>query len=64
MKSRRNHSSGVPTAINQQRLALPKTPTGIPGLDEITFGGLPKGRSTLIAPIAIAAVTKYLNDAD
>ncbi|MGB7951888.1 MAG: circadian clock protein KaiC [Candidatus Binatia bacterium] len=48
MKSRRNHSSGVPTAINQQRLALPKTPTGIPGLDEITFGGLPKGRSTLI----------------
>ena len=28
--------------------ALPKTPTGIQGLDEITFGGLPKGRPTLI----------------
>lgn len=28
---------------------LPKAPTGIRGLDEITFGGLPKGRSTLIA---------------
>ncbi|MBV8495177.1 MAG: circadian clock protein KaiC [Gammaproteobacteria bacterium] len=28
--------------------ALPKAPTGISGLDEITFGGLPKGRTTLI----------------
>ncbi|MDB5150525.1 MAG: kaiC [Mucilaginibacter sp.] len=27
---------------------LPKTPTGITGLDEITGGGLPKGRPTLI----------------
>jgi circadian clock protein KaiC len=27
---------------------LPKTPTGISGLDEITQGGLPKGRPTLI----------------
>jgi len=28
---------------------LPKTPTGIEGLDEITGGGLPTGRPTLIA---------------
>ncbi len=28
--------------------ALRKTPTGIPGLDEITHGGLPAGRPTLI----------------
>ena len=28
--------------------ALPKSPTGIRGFDEITFGGLPKGRPTLI----------------
>ena len=28
--------------------AFPKTPSGIRGLDEITFGGLPKGRPTLI----------------
>jgi circadian clock protein KaiC len=28
--------------------ALPKAPTGIPGLDEITGGGLPKGRPTLV----------------
>ena len=27
---------------------LPKCPTGIQGLDEITFGGLPKGRTTLV----------------
>ncbi len=29
--------------------ALEKVPTGISGLDEITFGGLPKGRPTLVA---------------
>ena len=29
--------------------AFPKTASGIRGLDEITFGGLPKGRPTLIA---------------
>jgi circadian clock protein KaiC len=28
--------------------ALAKTPTGIKGLDEITLGGLPRGRSTLV----------------
>src|SRR5215467_7383837 len=33
----------------QRRLgALAKCPTGIKGLDEITLGGLPKGRPTLI----------------
>src|SRR5690242_13430770 len=28
--------------------ALPKCPTGIRGLDEITLGGLPRGRTTLV----------------
>ena len=28
--------------------ALPKAPTGIGGLDEITWGGLPRGRATLV----------------
>lgn len=28
--------------------SLEKTPTGITGLDEITYGGLPKGRPTLV----------------
>src|SRR6476660_3415064 len=27
---------------------FPKTPTGINGLDEITMGGFPKGRPTLV----------------
>jgi circadian clock protein KaiC len=30
------------------RPALAKSPTGIRGLDEITFGGLPRGRPTLV----------------
>jgi circadian clock protein KaiC len=34
---------------NDHYSSLPKTPTGISGLDEITGGGLPKGRPTLIA---------------
>jgi circadian clock protein KaiC len=33
----------------QQIKLLPKSPTGIPGMDEITGGGLPKGRPTLVA---------------
>lgn len=33
-------------------VALPKSPTGIPGLDEITGGGLPTGRPTLVCGAA------------
>ena len=33
----------------RQRAQLPKSPTGIEGLDEVTGGGLPKGRPTLVA---------------
>lgn len=36
------------TRKTPQIKALPKTPTGITGLDEITGGGLPKGRPTLV----------------
>jgi circadian clock protein KaiC len=32
----------------QSARELPKAPTGIKGLDEITLGGLPKGRPTLV----------------
>ena len=32
--------------------SLPKTPTGIAGLDEITGGGLPRGRPTLVCGAA------------
>ena len=40
---RKAKDSGPP-----QKGALPKCPTGIHGLDEITFGGLPRGRPTLV----------------
>ena len=36
---------------------LEKAPTGIPGLDEITAGGLPRGRVTLVAGSAGAGKT-------
>jgi circadian clock protein KaiC len=39
----------TPAKQNNQLKPLPKSPTGIPGLDEITGGGLPKGRPTLVA---------------
>src|SRR5215813_12091512 len=52
MKSRNNVLKVAKLrALNQGDLVgtpLPKTLTGILGLDEITFGGLPKGRPTLI----------------
>ncbi|HXJ40865.1 MAG TPA: circadian clock protein KaiC [Bryobacteraceae bacterium] len=34
--------------LKVSRTSLPKTPTGIDGLDEVTGGGLPKGRTTLV----------------
>jgi circadian clock protein KaiC len=40
--------SNTKSKIESQHPTLPKTPTGILGLDEITQGGLPKGRPTLI----------------
>ncbi len=39
--------------------ALPKTPTGIKGLDEITLGGLPTGRPTLICGSAGCGKTLF-----
>ena len=36
----------------QRILTLPKTPTGITGLDEITGGGIPAGRPTLVCGAA------------
>jgi len=40
--------SSMAGSISKARPQLPKAPTGIQGLDEITGGGLPKGRPTLI----------------
>ena len=36
------------TKRKQSITVLPKSPTGIRGLDEITGGGLPRGRPTLV----------------
>jgi circadian clock protein KaiC len=41
-----------PSRVKAQRGALPKAPTGISGLDEITLGGLPRGRPTLVCGAA------------
>lgn len=38
-----------PTPQNPQNIGLPKSATGIRGLDDITGGGLPQGRATLLA---------------
>lgn len=34
--------------VDELRCGLEKVTTGIKGLDEITFGGLPRGRPTLV----------------
>src|SRR6476646_1657314 len=38
----------MPQKTVTKKRSLPKCPTGIQGLDEITEGGLPKGRPTLV----------------
>ena len=40
-----NNTENVAVQANK----LEKSPTGIKGLDEITGGGLPKGRTTLVS---------------
>jgi circadian clock protein KaiC len=42
----------LPSRVKAQRGALPKAPSGISGLDEITLGGLPRGRPTLVCGAA------------
>jgi len=37
-----------PAGKNKENHSLPKTLTGVLGLDEITGGGFPRGRATLI----------------
>jgi circadian clock protein KaiC len=50
-KSQSEQKSGakkISMPEHKSRPQLPKSPTGIQGLDEITGGGLPKGRPTLV----------------
>jgi circadian clock protein KaiC len=49
----------MPGRVPAERHDLPKARTGIGGLDEITQGGLPKGRPTLIAGAAGCGKTLF-----
>src|SRR5665647_2162855 len=48
MTKLKSSTTRISTRVQETRPHLPKTPTGILGLDEITGGGLPKGRPTLV----------------
>jgi circadian clock protein KaiC len=48
MRGKQSSNVKVPVAAGE----LPKCPTGIHGLDEITLGGLPRGRPTLVCGAA------------
>ena len=45
-----------------EQLTIPKAPTGIKGLDEITGGGLPAGRPTLLSGSAGAGKTLFATE--
>src|SRR6476659_4772617 len=45
--------------VDRKRNNFPKIPTGINGLDEITNGGFPKGRPTLICGSAGCGKTLF-----
>jgi circadian clock protein KaiC len=51
-------SQQTPT-LNPPSIALEKAPTGISGLDEITLGGLPRGRPTLVCGSAGCGKTMF-----
>src|ERR1700754_1992082 len=55
------HSPRVdrPVAATGDGRRLPKAPTGVPGLDEITGGGLPRGRPTLVCGTAGCGKTLF-----
>jgi circadian clock protein KaiC len=52
-------SESLPSRAKTTRGTLAKAPTGISGLDEITLGGLPRGRPTLICGSAGCGKTLF-----
>ena len=46
-------------SVKRTEKALPKVPTGIRGLDELTFGGLPRGQATLVCGSAGSGKTLF-----
>src|SRR5690349_2072204 len=59
VKERPHHTNDHP---KQKLIELPRCPTGIEGLDEITGGGLPLGRPTLIAGSAGCGKTVFATE--
>src|SRR3954468_21164993 len=51
--------AGATTNANAVKQSLPKAQTGIEGLDQITGGGLPRGRPTLICGSAGSGKTLF-----
>ena len=54
-----NEVDQVPADAPTSSRTLPKAPTGIRGLDEITGGGLPRGRPTLVCGSAGCGKTLF-----
>ncbi len=52
-------SPAAETSAAPERPQLAKAPTGITGLDEVTGGGLPRGRTTLVAGAAGAGKSLF-----
>ncbi len=52
-------ATAAPKNDSPARIGLPKAPTGIQGLDEITEGGLPRGRPTLVCGSAGSGKTMF-----
>lgn len=58
-KTNRRNSSNNITGLQKELTGLPKARTGIPGFDEITGGGVPAGRPTLVCGSAGAGKTLF-----
>jgi circadian clock protein KaiC len=55
----RSGASSAKDKKTQSASTLPKAPSGISGLDEITLGGLPRGRPTLVCGSAGCGKTLF-----
>jgi circadian clock protein KaiC len=49
MRKTKSRPKAMPARASATRQTLPKAPTGITGFDDVTAGGLPRGRPTLVA---------------
>jgi circadian clock protein KaiC len=49
----------APTSVTERRPTVAKAPSGIAGLDVVTHGGLPRGRTTLIGGVAGSGKTLF-----